>query len=78
MGGLSDDKILRVVGLAAAAHLDKVDPFNPINRRISIIVMNKKTEEAVMRDSASIETEAGAGTLAVGVAPAAAAPPAPQ
>jgi chemotaxis protein MotB len=78
MGGLSDDKILRVVGLAAAAHLDKVDPFNPINRRISIIVMNKKTEEAVMRDSASIETEAGAGTLAVGVAPAAGAPPAPQ
>ena len=78
LGGLSDDKILRVVGLAAAAHLDKVDPFNPINRRISIIVMNKKTEEAVMRDSASIDTEAGSGTLAVGVAPAAAAPPAPQ
>ena len=78
MGGLSDDKILRVVGLAAAAHLDKLDPFNPINRRISIIVMNKKTEEAVMRDSASIETEAAAGALAVGAAPAAAAPPAPQ
>ncbi|MBZ2208165.1 flagellar motor protein MotB [Massilia soli] len=75
LGGLSDDKILRVVGLAAAAHLDKLDPFNPINRRISIIVMNKKTEEAVMRDSASIESEAG--TLAVGVAPTASAP-APQ
>ena len=75
MGGLSDDKILRVVGLAAAAHLDKLDPFNPINRRISIIVMNKKTEEAVMRDSASIESEAG--TLAVGDTPVASAP-APQ
>ena len=71
MGGLSDDKILRVVGLASAAHLDKLDPFNPINRRISIIVMNKKTEEAVMRDSASIEVEADAATLAAGATQAA-------
>ena len=78
MGGLSDDKILRVVGLASAAHLDKLDPFNPINRRISIIVMNKKTEEAVMRDSASIDVEADAGAakLAAGVGQAA-APAAP-
>ena len=78
MGGLSDDKILRVVGLASAAHLDKLDPFNPINRRISIIVMNKKTEEAVMRDSASIEVETGAAALAAGAAPAAPAPPSAQ
>lgn len=70
MGGLPDDKILRVVGLAAAAHLDKQDPFNPINRRISIIVMNKKTEEAVMRDSASIDVPAEPG--AQSPAPAAA------
>lgn len=77
MGGLSDDKILRVVGLASAAHLDKLDPFNPINRRISIIVMNKKTEEAVMRDSASVEVEADAGALAGGAAAVPAAP-APQ
>ena len=76
MGGLSDAKILRVVGLASAAHLDKLDPFNPINRRISIIVMNKKTEEAVMRDSASIEVEADAGALAGAAAVPAA--PAPQ
>ncbi|MGZ8355309.1 MAG: flagellar motor protein MotB [Telluria sp.] len=73
MGGLSDAKIMRVVGLASAAHLDKADPFNPINRRISIIVMNKKTEEAVMRDSASIEVDANAPKQAAGLA---AAPPA--
>ena len=68
MGGLADDKILRVVGLASAAHLDSKDPFNPINRRISIIVMNKKTEEAVMRDSASLEVEAGAARQAAAAA----------
>lgn len=57
-GGLGDDKVLRVVGLASAANLDRKDPFNPINRRISIIVMNKKTEEAVQRDAASLEVPA--------------------
>ncbi|WEF35853.1 flagellar motor protein MotB [Pseudoduganella chitinolytica] len=54
-GGMQDNKIIRVVGLASAAHLDRKDPFNPINRRISIIVMNKKTEENLMRDAGRIE-----------------------
>jgi len=57
-GGMAEGKILRVVGLASAAHLDKQDPFNPINRRISIIVMNKKTEENVMRDGAKLDVGA--------------------
>jgi len=59
-GGMNEEKILRVVGLASAAHLDKKDPFNPINRRISIIVMNKKTEESVMRDGAKLDVGAEA------------------
>jgi len=63
-GGLSDDKILRVVGLAAAAPLDRADPFNPINRRISIIVMNKRTEDAVMRDAATLDVPAQDGEAA--------------
>jgi chemotaxis protein MotB len=70
-GGLADEKILRVVGLASAAHLDRKDPFNPINRRISIIVMNKRTEEAVKRDGAALEVpaeDAPAGAAAVAAA----------
>ncbi|WP_332876915.1 flagellar motor protein MotB [Massilia sp. S19_KUP03_FR1] len=55
VGGMSDGKILRVVGLGSAANLDKADPFNPINRRISIVVMNKRTEEAVIRDGSTID-----------------------
>ncbi|MDQ2820890.1 MAG: flagellar motor protein MotB, partial [Pseudomonadota bacterium] len=46
VGGMKDDKVLRVVGLGSAANLDKADPFNPINRRICIVDMNKRTEEA--------------------------------
>ncbi|MES2074977.1 MAG: flagellar motor protein MotB [Pseudomonadota bacterium] len=68
-GGMGEAKMLRVVGLAAAAHLDKQDPFNPINRRISIIVMNKKTEENVMRDGAKIEVGAEEQGAAAPAAP---------
>ena len=46
--------MLRVVGLSSAVLLDKEDPFNPINRRISIIVMNKKAEDAVEKDGAAL------------------------
>ena len=50
-GGMDENKILRVVGLASAVPLDSKDPFNPINRRISIIVMNKKTEDAIAKEA---------------------------
>ncbi|MFJ3046368.1 flagellar motor protein MotB [Herbaspirillum chlorophenolicum] len=54
LGGMDESKVLRVVGLSSAVLLDKEDPFNPINRRISIIVMNKKAEEMVEKDSGSL------------------------
>jgi chemotaxis protein MotB len=54
IGGMDESKVLRVVGLSSAVLLDKEDPFNPINRRISIIVMNKKAEEMVEKDSGSL------------------------
>jgi len=46
-GGLAKDRVVRVVGLSDTVHLDSADPFNPINRRISIIVLNKESEEAI-------------------------------
>ncbi|MEB0264213.1 hypothetical protein, partial [Mucilaginibacter sp. 10I4] len=45
-------KVLRVVGLSSAVLYDKENPFNPINRRISIIVMNKKADDAASRECA--------------------------
>ncbi|MBT9614008.1 MAG: flagellar motor protein MotB [Burkholderiales bacterium] len=58
VGGIDDGKILRVVGLGSAVLFDKTDPGNPINRRISIIVMNKQTEEAVKNDGGQLEVNA--------------------
>jgi len=45
-GGLAEQKISRVVGLASAVLFDKSQPTNPVNRRISIIVLTKKAEAA--------------------------------
>jgi chemotaxis protein MotB len=66
-GGIDDGKILRVVGLGSAVLFDKNDPLNPINRRISIIVMNKQTEDAVRNQDSSrdeIKEKADATTAA--------------
>ncbi len=54
-GGMDETKVLRVVGLSSAVLFDKVDPFNPINRRISIIVMNKKAEESASKDGGTVD-----------------------
>jgi chemotaxis protein MotB len=54
-GGMDEFKLLRVVGLASAALYDKENPFNPINRRISIIVMNKQAEERVIDDESAVK-----------------------
>ncbi len=44
-GGLSGGKILRVQGLASSVPYEKDDPLSPMNRRISIIVMNREAED---------------------------------
>ncbi len=60
-GGMGGDKMVRVVGLSSAVLFDKIDPLNPINRRISIIVMNKTAEESAKNDGGTVEVEAEGG-----------------
>ena len=71
-GGLDSGKITEVVGLAAAVPLDKTHPGNPINRRISILVMTKQAEEAALSQGLadSTATPAGAASAAVPVSTA--------
>ena len=54
-GGMNPQKIARVVGLADSSLIDKEDPRNPLNRRISIIVLNKIAEERLQRAGGEIE-----------------------
>ncbi len=46
--GMPDDKLVRVVGLAASDLIDPAHPLAPINRRISITVMTREAEERLM------------------------------
>ena len=50
-GAMDEQKIARVVGLASSVLFDAKDPFNPINRRISIVVMNQHAEAQVLKES---------------------------
>jgi len=59
-GGMAESKMIRVVGLASTVLYNKADPYSASNRRISIVVLNRRTEEEIMRDgNVAAETEDG-------------------
>jgi chemotaxis protein MotB len=49
VGGLPDDRVLLVQGLASSVPFEPNDPLSPANRRISIIVMNRDAEDRLLR-----------------------------
>lgn len=75
-GGLDEARISRVVGLASSVPFDRDDPRAPVNRRISIVVLNRTpaaTPDALAAPPAaappppvvapaSVQVAAGAGT----------------
>jgi len=66
-GGMDDSKVLRVVGLASTVLFDKNDPLASVNRRISIVVLNQKTENAILQEEAPEAEEADAESLPDGL-----------
>lgn len=54
--GMPEDKVAEVVGLASSRLLDTKNPASPINRRISILLLSKKSEAELNRRS---NTEGG-------------------
>ncbi len=87
-GGLTTGKVSRVVGLSSSVLFDKQNPRNPVNRRISIIVLTHEAEQSALRTDVPVSEQEmnpgdGAGRAAgesgqpaSGPAPAAAAGPA--
>ncbi len=67
-GGLEAGKMLRVVGLADTIPLNREDPFDSTNRRISIIVLNKLTEESIrsQKSTAGVEVQTGETSNEIG------------
>ncbi len=78
-GGMGEDKVARVVGLSSSVLFDKTDPQNPINRRISIVVMTREAEAAALSAIAALPAPGGSaaapaaapagGDAAAGAAP---------
>jgi len=74
-GGLQEIKVLRVMGVASSMHLNQSDPLAPVNRRISIVVLNHRAqmqiEKANSATGASVSSKPGApGQAAVSLSTA--------
>ncbi|HZJ91916.1 MAG TPA: flagellar motor protein MotB [Thiopseudomonas sp.] len=59
-GGLNDEKVARVAGYASSTLFDQADPYSPSNRRIDILVLTKRAQQAIegVEDEASDQAEA--------------------
>ncbi len=74
-GGLPDDRVLRVQGLAASVPFDNQDPLLPQNRRISVIVMNRDAEDRFFRTAPEVAEAVGSGAAPVSPLPSIAPDP---
>ncbi len=54
-GGLSEGKVLRVMGMGSTMQLKNHPSGDAINRRISILVLNKHAEQAIERENSEGE-----------------------
>jgi len=66
-GGMDENKVLRVVGLSSTVLFDKNDPLSSANRRINIVVLNKRTEEAMLQEdgNATVDVDSNPATEAL-------------
>jgi chemotaxis protein MotB len=81
-GGLPEDRVLLVQGLASSNLFVPAEPQSPMNRRISIIVMNREAEDRTLRaeperGEADAVPPIGAGEPAGTAAAVAIVPPLP-
>jgi len=53
-GGMHEDRVIRVIGVASSMHLDKKDPSAAINRRISIVVLNHQAQADIERANTAL------------------------
>lgn len=74
-GGLNTEKILRVNGFGDVIPLDKDNIYDPINRRISIVVLNKEAEEDIRMQAGMVAPDTASPAEAIsGLASGTAAP----
>ncbi len=57
-GGLASDRVSRVVGLSSSVLFDRTNPRNPINRRISLVVLTKEAEQEALKTDIPVQSAA--------------------
>ena len=62
-GGYPEEQIARVVGYASSALFDRKDPFNPVNRRIDILVLTKKAQRSIEGEQPDVSQKSDARRL---------------
>ncbi|WGK62590.1 flagellar motor protein MotB [Halopseudomonas sp. SMJS2] len=72
--GYPEQQVARVVGYADSALFDADDPLNPINRRIDIVVMNKRAEFDMRRQAGAERPQGGSAQADPAFAPEGASP----
>ncbi|MCT4705998.1 flagellar motor protein MotB [Enterobacteriaceae bacterium H11S18] len=56
-GGLTEGKVLRVVGMASTMSVAKSGAEDAVNRRISLLVLNKQAEQAIVHENAESDNQ---------------------
>jgi chemotaxis protein MotB len=77
-GGLDDGKVLRVIGMANTMKLKPHGGDDAINRRISLLVLNTQTEQAILHENAASQNEPLSVLQQPAALPPGASPTAPQ
>lgn len=54
-GGLADNKFLRVIGTADRMSLENLRPDDPVNRRISILVLSMNKEKSILEEDTVLQ-----------------------
>ncbi len=73
-GGYPEEQIARVVGYASSALFDRKDPFNPVNRRIDILVLTKKAQRSIEGEQPGAQRDDEGGAVPAQSSPGATAP----
>jgi chemotaxis protein MotB len=68
-GGLPQERVLLVQGLASSVPFDLADPSSAVNRRISIIVMNREAEDRLLRLKPDDDSEEATDSIKEAIAP---------
>lgn len=53
-GGMQESKVLRIMGVASSMHLNQDEPLAPVNRRISIVVLNQRAQMQIEKANAAV------------------------